>query len=58
MQQYVDGLSVNEIVDSNIKTLLSDKATELAHSMSSEKISLSYEISSIEIHNAGTEITQ
>ena len=58
MQQYVDGLSVNEIVDSNIKTLLSDKATELANSMSSEKISLSYEISSIEIHNAGTEITQ
>ena len=58
MQQYVDDLSVNEIVDSNIKSLLSDKATELANSMSSEKISLSYEISSIEIHNAGAEITQ
>lgn len=55
MQQYVDGLSINELVDSNIKTLLSDKAAEIANSLSSENIGLSYEISSIEIHNAGTE---
>lgn len=55
---YLKRILLNKIVDSNIKTLLSDKATELENSMSTDKINLSYEISSIEIHNAGAEIIE
>lgn len=58
MQQYVDDSSINEIMDGNAKTLFSDKAAELANDKSSEQICISSEISSIEIHNAGAEITQ
>lgn len=58
LQKYVDGLSESEITNGNIRTALTDKATELANSLSSDNIKLSCEISSIEIHNAGTETIQ
>lgn len=45
-----------EIINSNIRTMLTDKAAELAKSMPIGDIRLSCEINDIEIHNAGKEI--
>ena len=59
MQNYLNGLSEAEIVDGNIRTMLLDKSTELANSLSTENMKLSScEISLIEISNAGEEVIQ
>ena len=56
MQKYVDQLSEAEIMCGNIRRRLTEKAAELANSVSSDNIKLSCEIDSIEIYDAGTEI--
>lgn len=59
MQNYLNGLSEEEIVGGNIKKMLTDKSTELANSLSTENMKLSScDIYMIQIHNAGTEITK
>ena len=59
MQNYLNGLSEEEIVDDDIKKMLIDKSDELANSLSTENMKLSpCEVYLIEIHNAGTEITK
>ena len=59
MQNYLNGLSEEEIVGGDIKKMLIDKSTELANSLSTENMKLSpCDIYMIEIHNAGTEITK
>ena len=59
MQNYLNGLSEEEIVDGDIKKMLIDKSDELANSLSTENMKLSpCEVYLIEIHNAGTEITK
>ncbi len=40
MQNYLDGLSETEITDGNIKTMLMNKAAELANSLSTENMKL------------------
>lgn len=53
MQNYLNGLSEAEITDGNIRTKLMDKATELANSLSTEKMKLlSCEIFLININGA------
>lgn len=55
MQNYLNGLSEAEITDGNIRTKLMDKATELANSLSTEKMKLlSCEIFLININGAET----
>ena len=59
MQNYLNGLSEEEIVGGDIKKMLIDKSTELANSLSTENMKLSpCDIYMIEIHNAGTEISK
>lgn len=59
MQNYLNGLSEEEIVGGDIKKMLTDKSTELAKSLSTENMKLSpCDIYMIQIHNAGTEITK
>lgn len=59
MQNYLNGLSEEEIVGGDIKKMLIDKSTELANSLSTENMKLSpCDIYMIEIHNAGIEITK
>ena len=59
MQNYLNGLSEEEIAGGDIKKMLTDKSTELANSLSTENMKLSpCDIYMIEIHNAGTEITK
>lgn len=58
MQKYVDGLSEDEIMSGNIRMLLTDKAAEIADSVSSNYIKLSCEIEDIEIYNADEIIEQ
>ncbi|MDE6025436.1 MAG: hypothetical protein K2G45_08280 [Lachnospiraceae bacterium] len=58
MQEYVDGLSEDEIMSGNIRMLLTDKAIQLANNVSSDNIKLNCEIDSIEIYNEGTKISQ
>ena len=59
MQNYLNGLSEEEIVGGDIKKMLTDKSTELANSLSTENMKLSpCDIYMIEIHNAGAEITK
>ncbi len=59
MQNYLNGLSEEEIVGGDIKKMLTDKSTELANSLSTENMKLSpCGIYMIKIHNAGTEITK
>ena len=55
-QNYVDGLSEASLTNSNIKTVLSEKADELERSLSTAKIKLSCEVQSVEVHNDGTEM--
>lgn len=55
LQGYIDGLTEAELMNGNIREMLSDKAAELANGLSSDMMTLSCEISGIEIHNAGTE---
>ena len=56
MQNYLNGLSEEEIAGGDIKKMLTDKSTELANSLSTENMKLSpCDIYMIEIHNAGTE---
>ncbi len=57
MQNYLNGLSEEEIAGGDIKKMLIDKSTELANSLSTENMKLSpCDIYMIEIHNAGTEL--
>ena len=59
MQNYLNGLSEEEIVGGDIKKMLIDKSTELANILSTDNMRLSpCDIYMIEIHNAGTEITK
>ena len=59
MQNYLNGLSEEEIVSGDIKKMLIDKSAELANSLSTENMKLSpCDVYMIEIHNAGTEITK
>ena len=59
MQNYLNGLSEEEIVGGDIKKMLTDKSTELANSLSTENMKLSpCDIYMVEIHNAGTTITK
>lgn len=59
MQNYLNGISEEEIVGGDIKKMLIDKSTELANSLSTDNMKLSpCDIYMIEIHNAGTEITK
>ena len=59
MQNYLSGLSEEEIAGGDIKKMLIDKSTELANSLSTENMKLSpCDIYMIEILNAGTEITK
>lgn len=59
MQNYLNGLSEEEIAGGDIKKMLIDKSTELANSLSTENMKLSpCDIYMIEIYNAGTEITK
>lgn len=55
-QNYVDHLSEAYLTSSNIKVALSEKADELANSLSTAEMKLSCEVESIEVHNAGTEM--
>ena len=59
MQNYLNGLSEEEIAGGDIKKMLIDKSAELANSLSTENMKLSpCDIYMIEICNAGTEITK
>lgn len=59
MQNYLSGLSEEEIASGDIKKMLKTKSAELANSLSSPNMKLSpCDIYMVEIHNAGTEITQ
>ena len=59
MQNYLNGLSEEEIAGGDIKKMLIDKSAELANSLSTENMKLSpCDVYMIEIHNAGTEITK
>ena len=59
MQNYLNGLSEEEIAGGDIKTMLTDKSAELAKSLSTENMKLSScEIYMIETNDAGTESTQ
>ena len=59
MQNYLNGLSEEEIVGGDIKKMLTDKSTVLSNSLSTENMKLSScDIYMIQIHNAGTEITK
>lgn len=57
MQNYLNGLSEEEIVGGDIKKMLTDKSTELANSLSTENMKLSpCDIYLLDINDAGTEI--
>lgn len=57
MQNYLNGLSEEEIVGGDIKKMLIDKSTELANSLSTENMKLSpCDIYLLDINDAGTEI--
>ena len=59
MQNYLNGLSEEEIAGGDIKKMLKTKSTELANSLSTENMKLSpCDIYMIEIRNAGTEVTK
>ena len=59
MQNYLNGLSEEEIADGDLKKMLKTKSIELANSLSTENMKLSpCDIYMIQIHNAGTEITK
>ncbi len=59
MQNYLNGLSEEEIAGGDIKKMLLDKSTELANSLSTENMKLSScEIYLLEINDAGTESIQ
>ena len=59
MQNYLNGLSEEEIVGGNIKKMLKIKSAELANSLSTKNMKLtSCDIYMLQIHNAGTEITK
>ena len=59
MQNYLNGLSEEEIAGGDIKEMLIDKSTELANSLSTENMKLSpCDIYMIEIHSGAEEIIQ
>lgn len=59
MQNYLNGLSEDEIAGGDIQKMLKTKSAELANSLSTENMKLSRcDIYMIEIHDAGTEITK
>ena len=59
MQNYLNGLSEEEVAYGNIKTMLTDKSAELANNLSTENMSLSpCEINMIEINGEAEEAIQ
>ena len=59
MQNYLNGLSEEEIVGGNIKKMLTDKSTELANSLSTENMKLSScDIYMIEINGGAEKVIQ
>lgn len=56
LQSYVDGLSEAEIMEGDIRAMLMEKAEELTDSLSSESITLWFEINIIDIFGNGTDI--
>ena len=59
MQNYLNGLSEEEIVGGDIKKMLTDKSTELANSLSTENMKLSpCDIYMIEINGGAEEVIQ
>ena len=59
MQNYLNGLSEEEIVGGDIKKMLIDKSTELANSLSTENMKLSpCDIYMIEINGGAEEVIQ
>ncbi len=59
MQNYLNGLSEEEIAGGDIKKMLTDKSTELANSLSTENMKLSpCEIYLIEINDGAEEVIQ
>ena len=59
MQNYLNGLSEEEIVGGDIKKMLTDKSTELANSLSTENMKLSpCEIYLIEINGGAEKVIQ
>ena len=59
MQNYLNGLSEEEIAGADIKTMLKTKSTELANSLSTENMKLSpCEIYLIEINGGAEEVVQ
>lgn len=59
MQNYLNGLSEEEIVGGDIKKMLTDKSTELANSLSTENMKLSScEIYMIDINGGAGEVIQ
>lgn len=57
MQNYLNGLSEEEIAGGDIKKMLIDKSAELANSLSTENMKLSpCDIYLLDINDAGTEI--
>ncbi|MCM1118863.1 MAG: hypothetical protein NC543_05820 [bacterium] len=59
MQNYLNGLSETEITDGDVKTMLIDKSTELADSLSTKNMKLSpCEICLLEANGTRSEITK
>lgn len=59
MQNYLNGLSEEEMAGGDIKKMLIDKSTELANSLSTENMKLSpCEIYLIEINGGAEEVVQ
>ena len=59
MQNYLNGLSEEEIVGGDIKKMLTDKSTELANSLSTENMKLSpCDIYMIEINGEAEKVIQ
>ena len=59
MQNYLNGLSEEEIVGGDIKKMLTDKSTELANSLSTENMKLSpCDIYMIEINGGAEKVIQ
>lgn len=55
-QSYIDYMSEEDLMDSNIKEALSYKVNELAKNLSSENLELNCNINNIIVHNNGSEV--
>lgn len=56
LQAYVDHKSEEDLMDSNIKEVLSYKVNELAKNLSSKNLELTCNINNIIVHNNGSEV--